>query len=212
MVEIYLVRHSESEANLCRSFAGRTDVDISEKGKLQLECLSKAFKNIKLDRVYTSSLKRAYKTAEAINKYSETEVIVDDAFIEINLGVLDGKPVDDMTDEQKYNWNNQIHLFRVENGETMYDVRKRVETALNKVASENDGKVIAIASHGGVIRNLIAYIKGVPTDRLNTVNWCDNTGINHIYYDNGKFILDYENKSEHLSSEAKAIPVSSWSK
>ena len=212
MTEIYLVRHSESEANLVRSFAGRTDVDISIKGKKQLECLAEAFKNIKLDCVYTSSLMRAYKTAEAINKYSGAPVIVDDGFIEMNLGVLDGKPVDNMTEEQKYNWNNQIHLFKVQNGETMYDVRERVEVALNNVAKLNDGKVIAIASHGGVIRNLLAYLKGIETCNLNQVNWCDNTGINHIYYKDGKFTLDYENNTEHLTPEVSATPVSSWSK
>ena len=212
MTEIYLVRHSESEANVLRSFAGRTDVDISEKGKKQLECLSNAFKNIKLDRVYTSSLIRAYKTAEAINKHSGAEITVDDGFIEMDMGDLDGKPVDNMTDEQKNNWNNQIHLFKAPNSETMYDVRERAQKTLKMVAKENDGKVIGIASHGGVIRNLIAFLKGIPTEELNTVNWCDNTGVNHIFYDNGKFTLDYENNTDHLNPDAKATPVSSWAK
>ena len=212
MTEIYLVRHSESEANVLRSFAGRTDVDISIKGKKQLECLSEAFKNIKLDRVYTSSLIRAYKTAEAVNKYSGAEMTVDDRFIEMDMGDLDGKPVDNMTDEQKYNWNNQIHLFKATNSETMYDVYERAQKALKMAAELNDGRVIAIATHGGVIRTLLAYLKGVAIDKLNTVDWCDNTGINHIYYDNGKFILDYENNTDHLNPDAKATPISSWAK
>ena len=61
-----MVRHCEALGNVKRLFQGSTDLDISETGEKQLEYLKRRFEEIKLDRVYTSPLIRAYKTALAI--------------------------------------------------------------------------------------------------------------------------------------------------
>ncbi len=212
LTKIYVVRHCESMGNLLHSFAGHSDVDISEKGKLQLNCLSQYFKDIKLDKVYTSPLLRAKKTAEAINKHSGAPIIVEPDFIEINLGVLDGRPVSEMSDEQTASWLTEPDRFYVEGGETMREVADRVSNALKRVAEQNPDSVIAIASHGCAIRNLIRVIKGFGPTGIKEVDWCDNTGINYIVYENGEFYLECENDISHLSSDALAEPVSAWVK
>lgn len=211
MTQIYLVRHCESMANRLCSFAGRTDVDISAKGRLQLDCLSEYFKDISIDKVYTSSLKRAYKTAEAINFYHSAPILIDDRFIEMNLGELDGKPVSAMSDEQQRCWNLAPHLFNVAGGESMQEVADRAYGGLCALVADNPGKTIAIATHGGVIRNLMRIIKGYAPAGLKEVDWCDNTGVNHIIADDhGDFFVDFENSTVHLSEEAAATPVSAW--
>ena len=210
MTEVYIVRHCESEANVNRSFAGRTDVDISEKGKLQLDCLAEYFKNIKINKIYSSPLIRARKTADAINKYNSAPIIIDERLIEMNLGVLDGKPVDEMTPIQKDTWNNAPHLFSVEKGETMAEVAKRAKEAFFEIIKENQGKIV-ISSHGCFIRNLMRILMGLGEEELSLVPWNDNTGITHIIYD-GNIKIDFVNYTNHLSEEAKSKPVSSWTK
>ena len=210
MTDIYLIRHCESMANRMCSFAGRTDVDISAKGALQLECLAEYFKNIKLDTVYSSPLIRAYKTAEAVTKYNKLPIETVPDLVEMNLGVLDGRPVSDMSDEQMYFWNMQPDKFRVEGGETMQQVAERAFAALLKIAKENDGKTVAVATHGGVIRNLMRVIHGYAPTGLGEIDWCDNCGINHLIYSGGEFLIDFENYTGHLSEDAAAVPVSEW--
>ena len=210
MTQIYLVRHCESLSNRYRSFAGRADMDISAKGKLQLECLSEYFKNIKIDKIYTSSLIRARKTAEAINKYHDCEIEIEDAFIEINLGKLDGRPVSDMTDEQIFLWNMQPHKFYVKGGETMEQVANRAYEGILRIVRENPNSTVAIASHGCVIRNLMRIFKGFAFTGLNEVDWCDNTGVNLIVASGDSFFVDTENFSGHLSEDAAAVPITSW--
>lgn len=210
MTYIYLVRHCESVGNLNHSFAGHSDVDISERGALQLKCLEQRFKSIKLDVVYTSPLLRAYKTAKAINCYSNAKIVEEPDFIEINLGVLDGKPVSSMSKEQKDKWKNTPDSFFVEGGESMREVAERTYNALKRVAEQNLDGVIAIASHGCAIRNLMRVLKGMHPQDINNVAWCDNAGVNLIKYENGKFIIEYENDTTHLSADVKAEPVSNW--
>ncbi len=212
MTKIYVVRHCESIGNLLHSFAGHSDVDISEKGKLQLKCLSEYFKDIKLDRVYTSPLLRAKKTAEAINKYSGAPLEIEKDFIEINLGVLDGRPVSEMSDEQTATWLTEPDKFYVEGGETMREVAERVISALKRIAEQNPESTIAVASHGCAIRNLVRVLKGFGPNGIKEVDWCDNTGINYIVYENGEFYLEFENDVSHLSADALAEPVSAWVK
>ncbi len=212
MTVIYLVRHCESMANRIFSFAGRTDVDISAKGELQLECVSEYFKTVHLDTIYSSPLLRAKKTAEAIAKYNSLPIITDERLIEINLGVMDGRPVSEMTDRQNYMWYNEPHNFHIDGGETMQQVADRAFEAIKEIAEYEDGKVVAVATHGCVIRNLMRIFHKFAPVGIKEVDWCDNCGINRIIYAGGEFSIDLENYTEHLSEDAAAVPISEWVK
>jgi len=213
MTEIYIVRHCESIANCDHSFAGRTDADISERGSLQLEYLAEYFKDIRLDKIYTSSLIRARKTAEAINRYSSAPIEIEDRFIEIDLGELDGRPVSEMTQEQKHFWTMRPHEFMAPKGEKMGEVAVRAMEGLKWIAQQNPSKKIAVASHGCAIRNMIRVLKGLEDADLLNVEWCDNTGVNKVVFlDDGSYKIEFENYNEHLKGDAKAIPVSAWTK
>ena len=64
MYKLVLLRHGESQWNSENRFTGWTDVDLTEKGKLEAEEAGKALKNagITFDIAYTSVLKRAIRT------------------------------------------------------------------------------------------------------------------------------------------------------
>ena len=67
---LYLVRHAEAEGNWKRTFQGHIDSEVSEKGWTQLDYLARRFEQVRLDAVYSSPLKRAWATAEAINRFA----------------------------------------------------------------------------------------------------------------------------------------------
>lgn len=74
LTTIYLVRHCEAMGNINRIFQGHTDEEISDNGRLQLEKLAERFRDIHLDALYSSPLKRAYRTAEAVNRYHQLPI------------------------------------------------------------------------------------------------------------------------------------------
>ena len=92
MTNIYMVRHCEAMGNVKRLFQGSTDLDISETGEKQLEYLKRRFEEIKLDRVYTSPLIRAYKTALAIIGERNLKPEINDGLREMSGGIVEGKP------------------------------------------------------------------------------------------------------------------------
>lgn len=211
MTDIYIVRHCEITSNQNATLAGMDDCDITERGQKQLDALSERFKDIKLDKIYSTSRIRAIKTANAMNRYSGAPMETDDGFMEIHLGELEGKPVASMTGELRYNWFNALHLFTSPGGESMDDVSKRSWASLMKVVEENDGKTVGIACHGGAIINMTQKLLRLPREELGNVGWADNTAVCHVIFDGtDKWELLYENDSSHLTADIRSEPVSSW--
>ena len=63
---LVLLRHGESQWNRENRFTGFTDVDLNETGVTEAKRAGKLLEGIKFDKVYTSTLKRAYRTAELV--------------------------------------------------------------------------------------------------------------------------------------------------
>ena len=91
VTRVYLIRHAEAMGNINETFQGRTDENITEKGYKQLAELSKRFKEISIDKIYSSPLIRTRETAKAVNKHHGIDIIYDERLIEINGGVWEGK-------------------------------------------------------------------------------------------------------------------------
>ncbi len=205
MTKIYFVRHCEAMGNVKHIFQGVSDFDVSEMGAKQLDFLKKKFENIKLDKIYSSPLIRAYKTALAIKGDKDLEVIKHNGLIEINGGIIEGK----LTAESFKNyplladaWVNKPQDFYPEGGEHMRNAYERIYNTILELANENRGKTIACASHGGVTRCLICNLLFGDINRLKDTPWADNTAVALINVDdNNNMKLEFYNDTEHLPSE-----------
>lgn len=205
MTDIYIVRHCEAMGNSQRIFQGVSDCDVTELGAKQLEYVGERFKDIHLDAIYSSPLKRAYKTAEAVNRYHKLPIIVKDKLIEIDGGEIEGISWVDFPEtrpELEYHWSVEPHKFHPKDGEPMTSVYKRSWEAICDILAENDGKTVALASHGCTIRNIMCHAQGKPIEELYTVNWADNTGVFLLRFSGKKLpeILMFNDVS-HLPEE-----------
>ena len=87
MTELYLIRHTQAEGNLYRMMQGHWDGDITALGRAENDLLSERFRNIPLDAVYSSDLKRAVLTAEACARGKGIAVQPDRRLRELDLGL-----------------------------------------------------------------------------------------------------------------------------
>ena len=205
MTRIYVVRHREALGNVQHVFQGHCDLDITETGKKQLECLEKRFESIELDKIYSSPLKRTRATANAIKGDKAITPLICDGLIEINGGFLEGKPTSETfgtMPELSDIWLNHPHKFHPDGGEFMGDAYERIwETVLN-IAKENEGKNIACATHGGVTRCLLCRLLFGDIEKLKNVPWSDNTAITLIEFDSDfNPTLKFYNDVSHLPPE-----------
>ena len=213
MTTIYLVRHAEAEGNWRRLFQGHTDSEVSDKGRKQLEYLAQRFRDIHLDAIYSSPLKRTYATAQALN-HDNLPIHTDRGLIEIDGGKFESQPFDELPrlfPEEDRIWHEAFWDFCAPEGESVRQVYERVRDTIAKIVRENEGKTVGIASHGCAIRNYQCYACGWPVEEIGRTVWCDNTAVSKIEYDDSLTPrIVYLNDTSHLPGAASTFATQDW--
>lgn len=206
MVKIYLVRHCEAEGNKAGIFQGSTDCDISETGKEQLRFLTDRFDNIHIDKAFSSPLIRAKKTAVAAVNNKHIPIITDEAFTEMNGGVIEGKLYRQIFadyPELKEHWINSPQNFAPPGGEAMRRLYDRAYYAVSRLATdaENDEKALLIATHGAFIRCLLCRIVYNNIEKLGSMPFSDNTAVSLLICDKNGIRAEFINDSSHVPDD-----------
>jgi 2,3-bisphosphoglycerate-dependent phosphoglycerate mutase len=197
------MRHGQSQWNLENRFTGFQNVELSEQGineaKLSGENLSKA--NIHFDLVYTSTLKRAYMTAEIALKEAGQDALVPsmikhDDLRERDYGDLTGLNKDET--REKYG-AEQVHIWRRSydvqppGGESLQDVvEKRVRPYFNaEIKPQMDaGKNILVAAHGNSLRALLIILGENTPENINETEIPTGSPL-VLEYENGQRVDKY---------------------
>lgn len=160
--EYYVMRHGEAKSNVDMIIDCGMDPNntLTEKGKAQAE---DAFKNIDVDfdMVISSPYLRTIETAKHSGKNIET----DDRLREFNMGVFNGKKVD----EYIQNLGDVEYLrlnTRAEGGETHREMMNRCMSLIEDLESKYFGKKILFVTHGGPMRMLIASAELITEEGL----------------------------------------------
>ncbi len=188
-----------------RIFQGSTDLDISPIGAKQLEYLKKRFENIHIDKIYSSPLIRAQKTAEAIKGEKDIEIVLLKELAELHGGVVEGRKfaeafatIEGLADA----WDNHPQDFAPPEGETMRHAYERIWDAIQYIVKNNKNKTIACSSHGGLTRCLTCRLMKNDINELKNIPWSDNTAVMLFEIDDNMNIsLKYFNDVSHLPKE-----------
>ena len=209
MTEIYLIRHTQAEGNRYRMMQGFWDGEVTEKGKHQIEELAKRFEHVPLDAVYSSDLSRAVMTADAAARWKNLPIQTSTALRELNIGPWEQKFFGNLSYEEPELTNRFIfdaENWHLEGAETFAQVRARALAELKKIAEENEGKTVAVASHGATIRCIMSGITGIPLTDVKRLPIFKNTAVTKLLWDGERFQVEYMNDASHLPPEAQ----SSW--
>ena len=201
MTELYLIRHTQAEGNLYRMMQGHWDGEITALGRAENDLLAERFRDIALDAVYSSDLKRAVLTAEACARGKGIAVQTDRRLRELDLGVWETQFFGNVT----YSVPEKVEKFlyspgewSVEGSETVYDVEKRAFEALIDIANAHPDQAVAVVSHGITLRCLMTRILGLPYTGEKLIPIFKNTSVTKLDYENGRFTAEWMNDASHL--------------
>ncbi len=159
---LILVRHGESVANAQGLLLGRTDVELTEDGRAQVEG-ARALLRGPVAEVRSSPLHRALDTAELLGL--GLPVVVDDRWVEVDYGEFECQPLGGIPAEVWQRWQRDRD-FRPEGGETLAEVDRRVAAACEELfategagARRPDGDVVVV-SHVSPIKAAVAWALG----------------------------------------------------
>jgi broad specificity phosphatase PhoE len=154
---LLLVRHGRTDANAQGLLLGRADPPLSEEGREQAAAL--AAKIPSGARVIASPLLRTRQTAEAFKRPVE----LDDRWIELDYGELDGLPLRDVPPNLWREWRADPS-FAPPGGESLAALGIRVRAACAEFVDEIRERDVVVVSHVSPIKAAIAWALGAGDD------------------------------------------------
>jgi len=154
-MKILVVRHGESFADLLNVIEGRADFELTKTGMKQAKLMSEYVKtHFEIDKIYSSTLKRAMQTATILSNIIGVSVTPKENLMEFNNGKLAGlsREVADILYPKDDDLPFNESMYEME---SLKEFRDRSKEVLNEILIESDGmNTIVIVSHGGMINRL----------------------------------------------------------
>jgi alpha-ribazole phosphatase len=200
MLEIILVRHGETAYNANETFRGRADVPLNETGLKQAKLLGEYLSHEKIDHIYSSPLKRAVTTAEAIATAQKIKVKLAENINDLDCGEWEGLTLKEV--QQKYediyqDWVDTPEQVKIPGGESLADVRNRALPFVKDAVTRCPEGKIVLVSHRAVNKVLICALLGLD----NSMFWSfklDTGAITRFSYDGVKTVLIGHNDTSYL--------------
>ncbi len=189
---LILLRHGQSQWNLENRFTGWIDVPLSAKGEEEARSAGQKLKAYKIDKAYTSALKRAQDTLTlALNEAGIKNLPVekDQALNERHYGDLQGL---NKAETAKKFGEEQVHIWRRSydvappNGESLKDTAARTLPYFEKkiLPDLKSGKNILITAHGNSLRSITMSLEKLTRERVLKLEI--PTGVPIVYEVDGK--------------------------
>lgn len=202
-MDIYIIRHGETDWNKAGRVQGQTDIELNAYGIELAELTAAALEQegVRFDRVYTSPLKRAVRTAEILCRKSSVKPIVDSRITEISFGEAEGVTFRELASNPEY--KNQLlrfkapEQFKATNGaESFETVFARTQDFLTNelLPLENKAQKVLVSCHGGIARSLLMNITNLPLSQYWEIKE-PNCAVNLVRLQDGKFSVVYTGKT-----------------
>ncbi len=200
-MNIYLVRHGETNWNEIGKIQGHIDIELNEKGRFQAEILSKKLKEKKIQQIYCSDLARAYQTARIINHNMKVPIVKDQRLRERNYGTwqtLTWEQVHNNNPKIKQIWKNYPLKSKPPKGESIEEIINRVFNFFSEINTNIDKNILIIA-HNTPLRLIIAKAKKLKMEQIFEIDHLSNTEIIHLTFSNQELCID-ENEYAKLKN------------
>jgi len=184
-LNLYIVRHGETEWNKRGIMQGHLNSDLTNLGKNQAKKLSKSLSHINFEAVYTSTLSRAINTTQIILGNKENKIIQSELIKEIDMGIWQGM------EKQIVNKNYPEHIenfwknphkydYNLIKGESYSALYNRVQIFLNSIYDKFENGNILIVSHGVTIKAILNTILKKPIEEFWEGDFILNTSVSLI--------------------------------
>lgn len=147
-VELWLVRHGETEWSASGKHTSTTDIPLTEHGRERAAALKEYLAGKKFDAVFVSPMDRARETC-AIAGYGEVAV-VDEDLKEWNYGDAEGKTTPEMRAIRGADWS--VWTSPIVGGETVEAVGDRADEVIARAVAVGGG--VALFAHAHILRIL----------------------------------------------------------
>lgn len=165
MSEILFIRHAETD--MAGTFCGHSDPELNRRGYAQVAELLETLRGRSIDAIYTSDLRRAHSTANAVAKEFRLQCSVLSALREIYFGEWEGlrwAEIESRDEAYARFWMAGFPDLPAPGGERVVDFERRVLDAVELLSTRCSGGDLAVITHAGVIRTVLCRLQGCSAE------------------------------------------------
>jgi broad specificity phosphatase PhoE len=201
-MNLYCVRHGETEFNAAGRIQGQLDSALSQRGYQQCAATAAALAEFPIDAIFSSPLQRAAESARVIAERLQLPIRPEPRFMEINAGIFQGRCWPEIEAEfpaETLRWRSQDPDFCIPGGESRRFLMERTLAAVTEIAQQ-DLQHVVIVAHGGSLAALLKALLEVPARRNPFV--LQNASISHLTLKANEVKLLTLNQTTHLKTLA----------
>ncbi|MBL4846933.1 MAG: histidine phosphatase family protein [Planctomycetes bacterium] len=164
MADLWLVRHGETDWNRERRLQGHRDIPLNATGLDQAgevaACLAERFAGRPSPEIYTSDLRRAAQTAQAVGRALERRPRIARKLRERSFGLCEGKTLNELAETHP----EQVAAYRRGDKDAIPEVEpyaafiERTFRALRAIANRSESAVVV--THGGLLKVVLRRVHG----------------------------------------------------
>lgn len=165
----YLIRHGESVSNAAGRVQGQEDVELSATGREQAAAVAAWGRSLldaadapPVSEVWSSPLRRARETAEAVSAATGLPLHIDERLRELHAGIFQGHLWADLEarfPEAVARWRSGDADYAIPGGESRAQLAARGRAVLELLASRPTRGMIVVA-HGGILTAALGSLVG----------------------------------------------------
>jgi alpha-ribazole phosphatase len=164
MLELWLVRHGQTDFSRENRFCGSIDPPLSDIGQRMAEALGQAHGDDPWDAIYCSPSIRARQTATPLAKRAKRELVLDEGLREISYGEWEG-----MKHEEAKAKFPEIYAYWAQDpasrgtpgGETAFMVAARAAPVIERIRGEHPKGRVLVVAHKATLRILVCALLGM---------------------------------------------------
>jgi alpha-ribazole phosphatase len=161
MNTIVFIRHGETD--MAGRFCGHSDPDLNVTGERQVIRVAEEAALLRIDRIYSSDLRRASRTAAAIAERVGVNISYLPALREIHFGLWEGlhwQEIEVQYPEEADQWLREFPLRSAPGGEAYADFAVRMKAVIVPLLEASEGIAVAVVTHRGVMRYALTRFFG----------------------------------------------------
>ena len=179
------IRHGETAWNVDTRIQGQLDIPLNATGRWQAQRLARALAaRDPVHAIYTSDLARARETAQAVSDATGASLVPHEGLRERGFGVFQGQTfaeIEARLPEEALRWRKRDPHWAPEGGESLTQMRTRVQDTLNTLAARHPGEQVVLVAHGGVLDLVYRAATGLDLQAPRT--WqLGNTAVNRLLW------------------------------
>lgn len=201
-MQVYFIRHGQTDWNLTHRLQGSSDILLNEHGICTARITGEKLSHIPFTKAISSPLKRAYQTCQLILQNRPVSIETDPNLCELCFGDYEGlyvygehKNIPDGNFNETF-FQHPDQYLTPPNGESLFELRKRaryfIDTLLKRTEWENE--TVLITAHGAILCSILAELHEYDMANFWGKGLLKNCSITVIQIKNGTASIERENE------------------